>query len=260
MGEAVRLGVSLGGKWEDRRDDAAYGFVDGQSKWGKLHGSCRVGDQGLLELAAESGDRDYESRDVPGESPFYDSRWDRVTGVYSHRIARGWSAVLRGGYAWRDYEQEARDEEGTLLVGKDREDRRPEAGAEITGVPASRTGIRGGYHFLENRSTGSYYEYRRHRVFGILFQKLTSRFAMHLYLHRQWKSYEDQVAYSDPFVNQVPEGSREDGEWMAQVGGEYKLMRYLSVVAEYTYLENQSNDESSEYENHSVLVGCRWDF
>ena len=191
---------------------------------------------------------------------YHDYYWHRVTGRYTRKLSSTWEAEVLAAYRWRDYSQEARGGTGALINGSDREDRFREAGGQLTGALTSRTAVRFGYLFSENLSTGSFYRYDRHRVYGLVLQQLTPKTDLYVYLHKQWKPYEAQLAYRDPLGARTPRGTRHDREWLALLGVEQKLTSRTSVAVEYSRVSNHSNDDSSNFHGSQYSAGILWHF
>lgn len=258
--EPFSLRLSAGSEWDNRRRSASYGLLDYWEYWLGAEALYQPDADNRFELAYEYGERDYD-RPEPGETAAYhDFRWHRLSGSYRRSLSKTWTAEGLLSYRWRDYDQDARDAAGRLLPDRSREDRYGEAGARLTGMLTETTAFRLGYLYGNNDSTGPYYRFDRHRLYGLLFQQLAEQTNAYLYVQRQWKSYEDQIAYSDPFGARTPQGSRSDREWLILVGAEQGLGEHLDLYIEYNYVNNRSNDATSRYEGNQYSVGMRWEF
>lgn len=258
--ETLSLRIYGGVRWDERRPGAAYGMLDSSRTWVGVEGIYLLTEKDRLSASYEYGYRDYQTSEARGTPSSYDYSWHRLCGKYQRQLVGSWNAEAFVAYRWRYYDQDARTAEGRKKFGVDRQDRLPEFGAQITGSLTSTTALRLGYQFAENRSSGPFYRYESHQLFGLLYQQLTEKLSAYGYLERQWKPFDKQVAYGDPLVTLTPKGTRNDRRWLALVGLEYQVCPRLSLVGEYTRLSNSSNDDTSPYRGNQYSLGMIWQF
>jgi len=258
--EPLSLCIYGGTRWDERKSRASYGLLDNSKTWVGVETRFRATEMDLLSVGYEYGFRDYQTSEARTVPSSYDYTWHRISGKYVRTIVEGWSAEVSAGLRWRDYDQQARQAQGLIIPGRDREDRYPELGAQLTGELTPKTALRVGYKFAQNLSSGSFYQFHQHRAYALVLQNITDRLDAYAYVHRQWKPYDDQTAYLDPLGTRVSNGIRDDREWLGLVGLEYKLTEHLAVMTECSRTSHHSNDETSAYRGNRYSVGmlCRF--
>jgi len=211
----------------------------------------------------------YEMRDYDNLSgtPFndYDGHGGKLS--YHHRFTRQTRTVLELKLRTRDYDEDTRDALGDRIKGRDRQENRFEIRAHVTHLPFKKTLLRLGYLYRDNRVSGDFYDYQLHRVYGIWVQQLPWRLQVKSYLHYGWRDYDEQVAQdivTGP-VSGLPEqvfsgNDREDRGTYLLLSLSKQLGKGVSCGVEFEYLNNDTNDDSSEYESQRYSVFLEYQF
>lgn len=65
------------------------------------------------------------------------------------------------------------------------------------------------------------------------------------------------VGYSKNAYNQPANNPKDQDNYIATIGLEYKLLDWLAAIASYTHNRKDSNYADDEYRDNQVLVGLR---
>lgn len=224
----------------------------------------RASAQDTLELGWFYEDRDYDSLT---DTPFDDYKGHETEFKWNHRFNRQWSASASALYRVLSYEEDTRDRFGDTIPGKDREDERAELGLAVTWLPTPKALLRSGYVYRNHWASGDFYDYEMHRLYGIWVQNFPWQLRWQMYLHYEWRDFDDQQAQdtvyipaNDTWVQGAPDGARGDEQLFLLLNLSKAINKHFSCGAEFQYLENRSDDDSSEYETERYSLYVRYRF
>ena len=209
--------------------------------------------------------RDYEPL---GGTPFSDYEGFEVEAEWQHVWSElpFWRTDLNAGWIGREYSQDPLDKDGGREMNEgDREDDRYNAGLALTRAFGTDTAARLGYDFERNDSNGDFYKYSEHQVSLALLRNFHfwEGLSGRIYTHYRWRDYDDQIAQAviDPYIPTLSDKSeREDRQWYLNVGASRPFWENLKVGLDYSYLSNDSNDDSSEYGENRVWMTLRYEW
>jgi hypothetical protein len=229
-----------------------------------------------LSAGYEFNHCDYETRRginlLPSEiTPFYDWSEHRFWSAYSHQLTEKLLFDASLNFSKRDYESIALNEFGIGLdspalppAERNSEYRKYdlwEPMVALTATPTEHTELSAYYSFKSLRSTGSYYDYQEN-TFGLLFeQDLCPERVPGLVLISQLeyadKNYDAQYARSQlPGTQEV----RDDERITLYVAIERTIEEKLTTGIDFYYVDNDSNDRWSKYQDERYGAYVRYDF
>ena len=235
-----------------------------------------VGDDKFLSAGYEFRHRDYETRRglnlLPSEmTPFYDWSEHRFWSAYSHQLTEKLLFDASLNFSKRDYESVTLNEFGIPmdsqaipLAERDSEYRKYdlwEPLVALTATPTEHTELSTYYRFKSLRSTGSYYDYQESSVGLLLRQDLCPERVPGLVLISQLeyanKNYDAQYARSRlPGTQQV----RDDERITLYLAIERTVEEKLTTGIDFYYVDNDSNDHWSKYQDERYGAYVRYDF
>lgn len=208
--------------------------------------------------------RNYESIDG---SAFVD--YDAPAGLIGYRRELTDRTTLHLDFYFEDraFDKNALDELGRPKAGVKRDDDLWEISAALTQVLDDVSVIQGRYAFDHNDSTGEFYRYRTHTVSAIYVRQLPWDVQWRLYAHYRFRDFRDQIAKEEKVLEALNAGmpipsheEREDDQVHVETRFGKEIFRNIHATAEYHYIWNGSNDPSSEYDVHRVMLGLLWTF
>ena len=249
---------------DNRRDKAEYLRPDYLDHQIGVALDWKLYSEGNLTLKYFYENRDYES--LTG-TPFDD--YDGHTGQlrWKHSFNKKFYTTSDFRYRYRDYDEDTLDEFGNTILGKDREDERAEIGLALTFLPHPKVLLRTGYLYRNTWAPGDFYDYELHRLYGIWVQKFPWQLQWQTYLHYEWRDYDHQQA-QDTLFNPIlggyfqspPTGVRDDEQLFLLLSLTKELGKGFSCGTEFQYMNNDSNDDSTEFEAEKYSFFVRYKF
>jgi hypothetical protein len=204
--------------------------------------------------------RDYDTRRATiintEETPFFDWHEHRAWGTYSHPLCDYLTFDFNMTFSRRDYESETLDAIGRRIPDTYRQYDSWEPLSALTATPTEHTKLTAYHRYQDLSSTGEFYDYTQH-AFGLLYeQDLCPARVEGLKLISQFE-YADR----DYDAQQALPGlrTRNDERVMFYLAIERRL-RDITTGVDFTYLDNDSNDRDSRYQEDRYGVYVRYDF
>lgn len=124
------------------------------------------------------------------------------------------------------------------------------------------------YSYDNNDSTGEFYQYYTNTVSLIYVHSLPWDLLLQGYTHYRNRQFEHQVANEQRVIDAMNNGEplpdydeREDEQFLLSLILQKEIfVRNLFVALEYGYTNNWSNDDSSEYDVHRVILGVSYEY
>lgn len=251
-------------EFDERKSDAEYLRPDYLQNEVGAKASWRLTRDDQLSLEWFYENRDYDN--LFG-TPFDDYDGHEGTAQWRHKLGRDTYADAELSFLHRDYDDDTLDEAGNDILGRGRTDDRIETGLSVTHRLTRQTLARLGYLYRNHRATGDFYDYDMHRLHGILVQLLPWQMRLNSYAHYEWRDYDDQLAQEiavDPvtgvlyqrFTGEV----RSDRQAFLLMTLTKEITKGFTLGTEYQLLNNDSDDESSEYTSHRIGAFVRYRF
>jgi len=264
LSDSVDLLLEYGFDADNQRGSAEYYRPDYFEHRGGAAMNWRVSSKDTVELSWFYEDRDYSSLD---DTPFDDYEGHETELKWNHRLSRQWSTTASALYRTLSYDEDTLDRFGDTIVDKDRDDDRAELGLAVTWLPVPKVLLRSGYVYRNHWATGDFYDYQMHRVYGIWVQNFPWQLRWQTYLHYEWRDFDDQQAQdtlyipaNDTWVQGLPDGDRGDEQLFLLLNLTKAINKSFSCGAEFQYLNNSSDDDSSEYETERYSLFVRYRF
>lgn len=189
------------------------------------------------------GKRDYDSHGFGvTEQNDADFRWHRVNVGLTWDPEGKLKGELNLGYQWKDHDN-ARDFGGRLYENKNTWI----AGTRVSYTATATTTLTLTLVRALRESGGDTFEY---------FEDTGGSIGIIQALHYRLNLLAN-VGYSKNEYNQPVGNPRDQDNYIATIGFEYKLLEWLAAIGSYTYNRKDSNYAADEYTNNRVLVGLR---
>lgn len=261
---ALELLVEYALEGNNRRPGAEYLRPDYLQQEAGTQLLWTLNERHALTLGWRFETRDYES--LTG-TPFDDYQGHQVWAAYRYRYSPQLAFAMEVRFSRWDFDEDTRDAFGTLLSGRDRTENRFESTRSITWLPGRDTLFRLGHLYRSNRAGGDFYDYSLHRLSGIYIQRLPWQLQFQSYLHYEWRDFDHQRAQDiriaeltgEPYQEFVDD-SRSDRQTLLLVNLSKEIARGLVCGAEFQHLNNDSNDDSSEYQSQRYSLFLRYRF
>lgn len=261
MCEHAWLSGGMRAIYHDRRDGAEYlrptywhlePFLNVTAK---LSASDTVGAGYVFEHRDYDALEDTTYDDYQGH--VYDANW-------RHRFTDRIFSDAALSYRYRNYAETAKDAAGNELA-EGRQDDLFGVELALSVALTETTAARTGYRFQTNDSSGPFYDYDEHRISALLAHRLgmVEQLLGSVYVHYRRRDYDHQLAQqvtSGGAIVVDRDEARSDDEWYVRVRLEQGWGEHWTADVAYAYSVNQSNDDSSEYEDNRVELGVRYKF
>lgn len=228
-----------------------------------------IGEGKRLSIGYEHAKRDYD--DLIGAVPPVPTAWkdwdeNRLWLRYDHKICDSVELNLRFDYAHRDHESQAETAIGDAIPGSFRQYDQWEPRAGLTFYPSEQDKVTVFYKFRDLVSTGDFYDYKQHSVTVRYAHQICPQVFPGLVFRSEFeyakRDYDHQVAFADlaggarVSRNQV----REDERATLYLALERTVCKVWTAGLDFTYIDNDSNDDSSRYQEDRYGVYVRREF
>lgn len=264
--DQIEWEVYGGYEYENRNDNAQYLTPD-YDQWHIGTEVRQTIDEGTyLTLGYEFRKRDYES--LSGGFPVEDTPWKdwnqhRAWIRYDRDLLDQLTLNLRLLYETRDHSSEALTDTGRALDDTCRQYDLWEPRAGLTYRPTDQDWIRVYYRLRSLASTGEYYDYEQNSVTVQYIREVCPGLVFRSEFEYANRDYGDQKAYSDNKVVGIQtqkDEVREDDRISLYFAVEKTVAEVWTTGIDYTYLNNDSNDDSSRYQEDRYGVFARREF
>lgn len=155
-----------------------------------------------------------------------------------------------------------------VTTDRERDDDLWEISAAVTQTLSKSASLQLRYSYDKNDSSGEYYQYNSNTVSLIYVQSLPWNMMLQGYTHYRNRKFEHQIANVEEEVlmalsngDPLPDfDEREDNQFYLALILQKEIIRNLVVALEYNYDNNWSNDDSSEYDVHRVILGVAYEY
>jgi len=220
-----------------------------------------------LSLGYEYRHRDYETRQganllATEITPFYDWAEHHLWSAYSHDLTEHLHLDASLNYSKRDYDSTTLDEFGEPIVGEFRRYDLWEPMVALTSTPTDHTQLTAYYVYDFLSSSGRYYDYDE-STFGVLLeQDLCPERVPGLVFKSQFeyanRNYDSQLSRS--LLAGGHRSVRDDERITLYFALERTIEDNLTTGIDYYYVDNDSNDDYSRYQEDRYGAYVRYDF
>jgi len=264
--ETIEWEIYGGYEYENRHDDAQYLTPDYNQYYFGTEARQTIGDNASLELGYEFRKRDYEKVTggvAPDDTPWEDWEQHRIWMRYDRDLCPTVTLNLGMALELRDHESPALTDIGDEIDGTYRQYDLLEPRAGLTFHPSDRDWIRVYYRLRSLNSTGDYYDYDQNSVTIQYTREVCPGLIFRSEFEYANRDYAHQAAYKNNAAagtttrrNEV----REDDRISLYFAVERTVADVWTTGVDFTYLDNDSNDDSSRYQEDRYGVYVRREF
>lgn len=264
--DQIEWEVYGGYEYENRNDDAQYLTPDYDQWHFGTEVRQNIDDEAYLVLGYEFRTRDYEKVTggiAPDDTPWEDWEQHRIWMRYDRNICERVTVNLGLTFEARDHDSPALTDIGDEIDGTYRQYDLLEPRAGLTFRPTDRDWIRVYYRLRALNSTGDYYDYDQN---GVTLQ-YTREVCPGLLFRSEFEYANREYAHQAAYANNAAAGTqtrlnevREDDRISLYFAVEKTLAEVWTTGLDFTYLDNDSNDDSSRYQEDRYGVYVRREF
>ncbi len=255
-----------GFEYENRDDDSQYLTPDYEQWYFGTEARQNIDNEMYLVLGYQYRTRDYEKVTggvAPADTPWEDWEQHRIWMRYDRDLCETVTLNLGLAFEARDHESPALTDIGDEIDGTYRQYDLWEPRAGLTLRPTDRDWIRVYYRLRALNSTGDYYDYEQNSVTLQYTREVSPGLIFRGEFEYANRDYAHQIAYADSAANGTHtrlNKVREDDRISLYFAIEKTVAEVWTTGVEYTYLDNDSNDDSSRYQEDRYGVYVRREF
>lgn len=222
-----------------------------------------LGSDDTLLFGYQFEDKNYESLT---NTSYFDFYGHKLKTAWAHKFNQDMKAKLYASFRNRTFAESNLDREG-LEDGGRRIDDQYSVGLSWTQAFSEETALKAKYEYDTRNSSGDFFEYESHLLGLLVLQKLPWDIELRGYAHHKWKDYDDHATFEvdtntagNPVRGAAEDGNRDDKQLLVLLGVDKKITEELSAGLEYVFVDNASNDPSSEYQSNRASLSLRYEF
>lgn len=267
--ETIEWEIYGGYEFENRSSQAQYLTPDYGQWYIGSEVRASVGEKGRLEMGYEYSNRDYEFflGGLPAsETPWEDWEEHRAWMGYDYDLCDQVTLNLDLYFMNRNHESAALNDIGARINGTYRQHDIWEPRIGLTFKPTGQDYLRVYYKNRSLASTGDYYDYNQDSLVVQYARKISPNICQGLVFRTEFeyakREYDHQMAFDDNLL--IGRGrknkAREDDRISLYFALEKEMGEDWLTGVEYTYLDNDSNDDSSRYREDRYGIYVRREF
>lgn len=268
--DTIEWEIYGGYEFENRSSQAQYLTPDYGMWYIGSEARASIGEKGRLEMGYEYSDRDYDFYlgGLPAsETPWEDWEEHRTWLGYDYDLCEQVTLNLDLNFMKRDHESTALDAVGARIDGTYRQHDIWEPRVGFTFKPTERDYLRVYYKNRSLTSTGDYYDYDQNSVVVQYARKINPNICQGLVFRTEFeyarREYDHQAALDDnpgAGLRRRKDKAREDDRISLYFALEKEVGKDWLTGVEYTYLDNDSSDDSSRYREDRYGIYVRREF